>query len=63
MIKYVAISLIAIFLMACTGNKNSYFSEEEKEEEEYMEEEEEEEEEVVDDEEWVSDEEPYVGSY
>lgn len=31
MIKYVAISLIAIFLMACTGNKNSYFSEEEKE--------------------------------
>ena len=32
------------------------------EEEEYMEEEEEEEEEVVDDEEWVSDEEPYVGS-
>ena len=29
--KYVAISLIAIFLMACTGNKNSYFSEEEKE--------------------------------
>jgi len=31
MIKYVVISLIAIFLMACTGNKNSYFSEEEKE--------------------------------